>query len=78
MQAQGRYRGIKRLKDMQRLDLNRHFELLEELRNTGERCAWHKRAPEQIRFLALNVHLANLPLRRVDEINDVSYVLCHI
>ena len=75
MQAQGRYRGIKRFNDMQRLDLNRRFELLEELLDAGERWAWHKRAPEQILFLAFNVHLANLPLLGIDEINDVSHML---
>jgi hypothetical protein len=75
MQAQGRYRGIKRLNDMQRLDLNRRFELMEELLDAGERWAWHKRAPEQILFLAFNLHLANLPLLGIYEINDVSYIL---
>jgi len=75
IQTQGRYRGIKRLNDMQRLDLNRRFELMEELLDAGERWAWHKRAPEQILFLAFNLHLANLPPLGIYEINDVSYML---
>jgi len=45
------------------------------LLDAGECWAWHKRTPEQILFLAFNVHLANLPLLDVDEINDMSYML---
>jgi hypothetical protein len=75
MQTQGRYRGVKWLNDMQRLDLNRRFELMKELLDAGERWAWHKCAPKQILFLAFNVHLANLPLLGVYEINDMSYML---
>jgi hypothetical protein len=60
---------------MQRLDLNRRFELMKELLDTGKRWPWHKRAPEQTLFLAFNVYLTNLPLLGVDEINDMSYML---
>jgi hypothetical protein len=60
---------------MQRLDLNRRFELMKELLDAGERWPWHKRAPEQTLFLAFNVYLTNLPLLGVDEINDMSYML---
>lgn len=77
VQAQSRYRSIKSVNDMQGLHLNRRFKVVKELRNTGERWAWHKRAPEQILFLPFNLHLANLPLPSVHEINDVSNMLWH-
>ena len=62
MYAQGSYRGIKCLNDMQGLNLNRRFELVKEVRNTGERRTWHKRATKKLLFLPFDLHLANLPL----------------
>ena len=41
MQTQGSYRGIKCLNDRQRLNLNRRFELAEELPDAGESRARH-------------------------------------
>jgi hypothetical protein len=75
MQAQGRYRGIKGLNNMQRLDLHSRFELVEKLRDASESWTWHKRATEQILFLQFNLHLAKLPLLSVHEINNVSHML---
>jgi len=74
VQAQGRYRGIKGLNDMQRLNLNRCFELVEELLDAGECRAWHKRAVEEILFLPFDSHLAKLPLFGIHEINAVSNI----
>ena len=74
MQAQGRYRGIQGLNDMQRLDLNRRFKLVEELLDVEERRAWHKRAVEEVLFLPFDAHLAKLPLLGVHEINAVSNI----
>jgi len=73
-QAQGSYCGIKDLNDMQRLDLNRRFKLVEELLDVGERRAWHKRAVEEVLFLSFDSHLAKLPLLGVHEINAVSNI----
>ena len=74
MQAQGRYRGIKGLNDMQRLDLNRRFKLVEELLNIGERRTWYKRAVEKVLFLPFDPHLAKLPLCCVHELKAVSNI----
>jgi hypothetical protein len=77
VQAQGSYRGIKGLNDMQCLGLNRCFKLMEEVLDVGERRAWHKRAGEDLLFLPFDPHLANLPLRGVHEIKAVSNISCH-
>ena len=74
MQAQGSYRGIQGLDDMQRLDLNRCFKLVEELLDTSERRPWHKRTGEEILFLPFDPHLAKLLLRGVHELNAVSNI----
>jgi hypothetical protein len=74
VQAQSRYRGIKGLNDMQRLDLNRRFKLVEELLDVGERRAWHKRAVEEVLFMPFDPHLAKLPLLGVHKINAVSNI----
>jgi hypothetical protein len=75
VQAQGSYRGIQSLDDMQRLDLNRCFKLVEELLDTRERRPWHKRTVEEILFLPFDPHLAKLPLLGVHELNAVSSIL---
>jgi hypothetical protein len=74
VQAQGSYRGVQSLNEMERLDLNCRFELMEELLNAGECWAWHKRAIEEILFLPFDLHLAKLPLLGVHEINAVSNI----
>jgi hypothetical protein len=74
VQAQGSYRSIKGLNDMQRLDLNRRFKLVEESLDVGERRAWHKRAVEEVLFLPFDPHLANLPLLGVHEIKAVPNI----
>jgi len=56
------------------LDLNRCFKLVEELLDTRERQAWHKRAVEEVLFLPFDPHLAKLPLLGVHEINAVSNI----
>jgi hypothetical protein len=72
VQAQGSYRGIKGLDDMQRLNLNRRFKLVEEVLDVGERRAWYKRAVEEVLFLPFDPYLAKLPLLGVHEIKTVS------
>jgi hypothetical protein len=74
-QAQDRYRGIQFLDNMQRLDLNRCFKLLEELLDKRERWPWRKCTVEEILFLPFNPHLSKLPLFGVYEFNTVSNVL---
>jgi hypothetical protein len=74
VQAQGSYRGIKGLNDMECLDFNRRFKLAEELLDGGERRAWHKRAVEEVLFLPFDSHLAKLPLLGIHEINAVSNI----
>jgi hypothetical protein len=74
VQTQDRYRGIKCLDDMQGLDLNCRFKFVEELLDTGERRAWHKRAVEEVLFLPCDPHLANLPLLDIHEIDDLSNI----
>jgi hypothetical protein len=74
VQAQGSYRGIKGLNDMQRLDLDRRFKLVEELLDLGERRAWHKRAVEEVLFLPFDPYLAKRPLLGVHELNAVSNI----
>jgi hypothetical protein len=74
VQAQGSYRGIKGLNDMQRLDLNRRFKLVEEWLDTRERRSWHKHAVEEILFLPFDPHLAKLPLLDVHESKAVSNI----
>jgi hypothetical protein len=75
VQAQGSYRGIKGLNDLQRLDLNRRFKVMEELLDVGECRAWQKRAVEEVLFLPFDPHLAKLPLLGVHEIKAVSNIL---
>jgi hypothetical protein len=75
VQAQGSYRGIKGLNDMQCLDLNCRFKLMEELLDVGERRAWQKRAREEVLFLPFDPHLAKLPLLGVHELNAASNIL---
>jgi len=75
VQAYGSYRRIKGLNDMQRLDLNCCFKLVEELLDVGERRAWHTYAIEEVLFLPFDPYLANLPLLGVHEINTVSNIL---
>jgi hypothetical protein len=75
VQAQGSYRGIQGLDDMQRLDLNRCFKLVEEMLDTRERWPGHKRTVEEILFLPFDPHLAKLPLLGVHELNAVSNIL---
>jgi hypothetical protein len=74
VQAQGRYRGIQGLNDMQRLHLNRCFKCVEELLDTRERRPWHKRTGEEVLFLPFDPHLAKLPLRGIHELNAVSNI----
>jgi hypothetical protein len=74
MQTQGSYRSIKGLNDMQRLDLNRRFKLVEEWLDVGELRAWHKRAVEEVFFLTFDPHLAKLLLLGVHELNAVSNI----
>jgi hypothetical protein len=74
VQAQGSYRSIKGLDDGQRLDLNRRFKLMEEVLDTGECRAWHKRAVEEVLFLPVDPRLAKLLLLGVHEINAVSNI----
>jgi len=74
VQAQGRYRGIQGLDDMQCLDLNRCFKLVEELLDSRERRPWHKRTVEEILFLPFDQHPAKLPLLGVDDLNAVSNI----
>jgi hypothetical protein len=74
VQAQGSYRSIQGLNDRQRLDLNRYFKLVEELRNSRERRSRHKRPVEEIVFLPFDPHLAKLPLLGVHEINAVPNI----
>jgi hypothetical protein len=74
VQAQSSYRGIQGLEDMQRLDLNRCFKLVEELLDTRERRPWHKRTVEEFLFLPFDPHPANLSLLGVHKLNAVSNI----
>jgi len=74
VQAQGSYRSIQSLDDMQRLDLNRCFKLVEEWLDTRERWPWHKRTGEESLFLPFDLHPAKLPLLDVHELNAVSNI----
>ena len=74
VQAQGSYRGIQGLDDMQRLDLNCCLKFMEELLDTRERRPWHKRTVEELFLLPFDLHLTELLLRSVHKFNAVSNI----
>ena len=63
---------------MQRLDLDGFLEISKELLDVGEGRAWNKLAQDEVIFMVLYPHLANLSLLGINQINYLLDMKLHV
>jgi hypothetical protein len=62
---------------MQGLDVDGFLKIATELLDAGESRTWNKCTNEEVILLAFDLHLADVPLLRIHQVNDWLGTLWH-